>query len=937
MIQGRTFQPNVIPNVISAFLVIAALLICGHSAFAQASWQHIGVGGGGYFSNVKIDPNQPDTMYVGSDVTGLFRSFDGGDTWDTTTQDLGSYYVGEILLAGPDGTVFVSTKNATNSSSSTGGGVYKSTDAGATFERVLPETVGAGNRAFFALAGDPSDSTKIYAGEGFFRYESATEYGPAYNNGPANIFMSPNLGDPWISLGQLSDCGIHSIIPVETNPLYGGADELYVSASDNVGVVKGTRTGESTWTWSSINGSGGTGLPHRHARDLEATFTFSGQLDRLYVVLDSQWEDGNPGSIYNHASGWGGGVWFSSNGGSTWYPTSVSTDNFNLDVGPKRMRNLAINRNTGTIYVTLNNAGWAEQGLWRGTPGVGGPTDWVWEILTDHRVNPFGQFDGTPEPTYNFERTYQPNLAGCEGLDIDQSSGDILFTSSMHAWLCEGGNCLPGNCLGGNCEETIAPYWKSLDTEKTPGTLSWTTTGMDDTQAFDITVDPQNSSNWYLAQGDIGLLRSTNGGQTWTPCIASAPYTQYLSSNCRKILPNQIGPTTYQWIGVFGSWSDEGDNVRDFDVWTTSAAPSDTSTWTAIPFFNAAFNRVINDVLVVGNYMAVATDLGIYKSFGNAGTWGTLSEWTGIPAGKSKIASRIVADPTGIGPNRKFVVACQWESETVFGGIYYATKFGGPWQAGSLQVCSPQCDDCWRSVYSLEWSSANSQVVHAGSGNPRGCYLQSTNKGVTWTYVSDFSAQGSGNVSVVDLVETTTGTVLAAIDPARYGDSLEETFGGIYAWSGIVWNALADGLDAGHMTFLKADPTNAGRLFCGTMGNGAYITDLQPRGSNPPLAMQAKEGNQPSLHEVRAITTPGGPSPSVRFALGAAGPVSVYIYDVTGRQVRLLLKEQRYAEGPHSVTWDGVNDSGQPAASGVYYARVLTPIASETVKIVMVR
>ena len=112
MTHGRAFRAS----VISPFLLIAALLVLHASALAQV-WQHIGVGGGGYFSNIVIDPDDSEKIYVGSDVTGLFRSTDGGSTWDACTNGLGSYYVGEILLAPPYGsstfkTIFVSTTNA---------------------------------------------------------------------------------------------------------------------------------------------------------------------------------------------------------------------------------------------------------------------------------------------------------------------------------------------------------------------------------------------------------------------------------------------------------------------------------------------------------------------------------------------------------------------------------------------------------------------------------------------------------------------------------------------------------------------------------------------------------------------------------------------------------------------------------------------------------
>jgi hypothetical protein len=155
------------------------------------------------------------------------------------------------------------------------------------------------------------------------------------------------------------------------------------------------------------------------------------------------------------------------------------------------------------------------------------------------------------------------------------------------------------------------------------------------------------------------------------------------------------------------------------------------------------------------------------------------------------------------------------------------------------------------------------------------------------------------------------------------------------------WSGFNVNLDVGHMTFLKEDSTSLPpleRLFCGTLGNGAYIHESSGRGTNPPsIALAKVEQPQPSLHGVQSSNRPGSGTPSIRFAVGASLPVTVSIYSSTGRLVRLLTKEQVYAEGDHIVTWDGVDDSGHRAPSGVYYARVSTPIKSETTKLLMVR
>ena len=82
---------------------------------------------------------------------------------------------------------------------------------------------------------------------------------------------------------------------------------------------------------------------------------------------------------------------------------------------------------------------------------------------------------------------------------------------------------------------------------------------------------------------------------------------------------------------------------------------------------------------------------------------------------------------------------------------------------------------------------------------------------------------------------------------------------------------------------------------------------------------------------------PNSPNPflgqtSIPFTLGAAGPVKLTIYDVSGRLVRTVLNEPLPA-GDHSVTWDGVVNSASP--NGVYFYRLQVGDLTQTRKMVM--
>jgi hypothetical protein len=59
----------------------------------------------------------------------------------------------------------------------------------------------------------------------------------------------------------------------------------------------------------------------------------------------------------------------------------------------------------------------------------------------------------------------------------------------------------------------------------------------------------------------------------------------------------------------------------------------------------------------------------------------------------------------------------------------------------------------------------------------------------------------------------------------------------------------------------------------------------------------------------------------VRFYLPEAEPVSLAVYDVSGRRVRRLV-ERTVDAGWHDVPWAGDTDTGGRAASGVYFCRL---------------
>lgn len=70
-----------------------------------------------------------------------------------------------------------------------------------------------------------------------------------------------------------------------------------------------------------------------------------------------------------------------------------------------------------------------------------------------------------------------------------------------------------------------------------------------------------------------------------------------------------------------------------------------------------------------------------------------------------------------------------------------------------------------------------------------------------------------------------------------------------------------------------------------------------------------------------ACPNPLGHSTTIRYGLPARGHVALRVYDLSGRAVRTLV-DAVVDPGEHRAVWDGRTDSGERAASGVYFVKV---------------
>jgi len=108
-------------------------------------------------------------------------------------------------------------------------------------------------------------------------------------------------------------------------------------------------------------------------------------------------------------------------------------------------------------------------------------------------------------------------------------------------------------------------------------------------------------------------------------------------------------------------------------------------------------------------------------------------------------------------------------------------------------------------------------------------------------------------------------------------------------------------------------------------------------GPEPDVAVTAVVPEMPSALLGAVFPNPFNARISFEVQLAHAMPLTLVVYDLSGRKVRLLSAGEVFGGGSHVITWDGVNDHGGPCASGSYFVRASTADAAEIRKIMLVK
>ncbi len=111
-----------------------------------------------------------------------------------------------------------------------------------------------------------------------------------------------------------------------------------------------------------------------------------------------------------------------------------------------------------------------------------------------------------------------------------------------------------------------------------------------------------------------------------------------------------------------------------------------------------------------------------------------------------------------------------------------------------------------------------------------------------------------------------------------------------------------------------------------------------------PVMIQVHEQDNPNIPPVIPMFTklnpaypnPFNPETNISFTLKTPCFVNIAIYDIKGRKIQTLTSKN-WNEGSHNLIWNGKDETGKEAGSGVYFYHMIAGKYSSTQKVVLMK
>ena len=597
--------------------------------------------------SIAVDQQNPKTVYVATGESnmrntvsigeGLYKTTDGGDNWSRIGGLDSTEHISKVIVDPKNSNIIYVSAPGPLWSDSKHRGLYKSTDAGKTFEKIfyINDKTGCAD-----VAVDPSNTNIIYASMWEFRRKPYAFSSGGNNSG---IYKSIDGGKTWkeltngipkkpigrtaLALAPSEPNHIVAIIEAEKTGLYisNDAGETWKEQSATVNVVS------RPFYFSCLVVD-----PKDSKRVYRPGFQFSYSDDGGYSFADGGTAGGfgvhsdhhalwiNPQYTNQMYLGTDGGLYMSTDRGASWIHLSslpvsqfyhVAFDNkvpYNVYGGLQ---------DNGSWYAPSQSAFGIKNADWKFI--YGGDGFWVQPDGVDADIV-YAEYQGGEIGRVNIKEgtsvSIKPQLAaGEEKLRFNWNS-PIVIGAKNKKNLYLGSQYLYRSTDQGRNWSRISPDLttndkKKQEQEKSGGLSADNTSAENHCTIFTIAESPLDENIIWTGSDDGNLQYTTDGGKTWTNVSANYAATGIPA----QTWVSSIEPGHFDKNTVYVTF----ENHMYGDHKTYVAKSTDmgkTFTRFTSDEFNAFAHKIKED-LVNKNLLFLGTEMGLFATLDGGGKW----------------------------------------------------------------------------------------------------------------------------------------------------------------------------------------------------------------------------------------------------------------------------------------------------------------------------